>query len=341
MNHMKLNRLYLIIPAMALMAVGCVPSRQYQDAVTARDNYKSEVELLNASLTQKDKQISMLEDQLEETSDSLRRAVRDFNDLQGAYDRLERANQELREIESLLNSRIKEILAISTTENQELNEKLNAREQEVVQKELALKEKESALEKQRADINALLASIADKEKRIAELESAIKNLNDKLTEVRTSLENALSGFSSSDLSIEQREGRIYINISEKLLFASGSTTVDPKGKEALKQVASALKTQDKVSIMVEGHTDNVPLKSANFPKDNWDLSVLRATTIVKLLTADYGLDPVMVEAAGRGEFSPKASNSDAAGRALNRRTEIIIIPDIQEINDILNQLSGE
>ena len=86
---MKLNRLYLIIPAMALMAVGCVPSRQYQDAVTARDNYKSEVELLNASLTQKDKQISMLEDQLEETSDSLRRAVRDFNDLQGAYDRLE------------------------------------------------------------------------------------------------------------------------------------------------------------------------------------------------------------------------------------------------------------
>lgn len=336
----KLN-VFFIIAVVTLLAVGCVPSRQYTDAVTARDNYKSEVDLLNAALLQKDKQIETLESALEEREDSLARALRDVSDLQANYNRLESANRELREIESLLNTRIKEILALSTTENQELNEQLVVREKQLSDKEKAIAEKELALQAQQGNIEALRSAIELKEKRIAELESALQQMNNKLTEVRTSLETALSGFSSSDLSIEQKEGRIYINISEKLLFASGSTVIDAKGKEALQQVAAVLKNQKDVSIMVEGHTDNVPLKSANFPKDNWDLSVLRATTIVKLLTGDFGLDPKLVEAAGKGEFDPKAANSDANGRALNRRTEIIIIPDIAQITELLNQLSSE
>lgn len=93
--------------------------------------------------------------------------------------------------------------------------------------------------------------------------------------------------------------------------------------------------------MVEGHTDNVPLKSANYPKDNWDLSVLRATTIVKILTTEYGVDAKMLQAAGSGEFQPVASNSDASGRSLNRRTEIVIMPDLTVIADILNKMADQ
>jgi chemotaxis protein MotB len=326
-----------VLSAFTLMA--CVPSRQYNDMVTDRDKYKAETELLNNAVEMKDKEIEGLNDQLEDAGDEITRLSRDLADLQNAYDRLERTNRELREIEDLLNTRIKEILALSTTENQQLNEELARREQELVDKEVALQEKEQVLIIKEAEIDALLADIEAKNARIEELETALNNLNEKLSAVKQSLEEALSGFSSSDLTITQDKGRIYINISEKLLFASGSTVVDARGKEALQQVAEVLKEQEGVSIKVEGHTDNVPLKSASFPKDNWDLSVLRATSIVKLLTVDYKMDPKNIEASGRGEYSPKASNEDATGRSRNRRTEIIIIPDLEEINNILEQLS--
>jgi len=329
--------LYLLIATVTILT-SCVPSRQYQDMVTEKDKFKSENELLNNAIEAKDKEVKALSEQLEDANDQITRLTRDNIDLQNSYDRLERTNRELTEIEALLNTRIREILAISTTENQELNEELAQREQELVDKEVALKEKELKLDLQQKDIDSLLESVAAKEQRITELEAALNNLSNKLTAVKTSLEEALSGFNSSDLSISQANGRIYINISEKLLFASGSTTIDSKGKDALKQVAEALKTQKDVSIKVEGHTDNVPLKSASFPKDNWDLSVLRATSIVKLLTQDYGMSTKSIEASGRGEYSPKASNDDATGRSLNRRTEIVIIPDLEEINQILQQL---
>lgn len=334
-----MNKLIMFSFAAVLGLSACVPSRQYNDVVIARDKMQAENELLNNAIVAKDMEVAELNDLLEERADSLRRVTRDFKDLQASYDRLERTNRELREIESLLNTRIKEILAISTTENQQLNEELAQRINELAEKERLASERERALNKQQQNIDSLTQAIAAKERRISELETALNNMNEKLLVVRTSLEKALSGFNSSELTIKQDGGRIYINISEKLLFASGSTTVDAKGKDALEQVANVLKQQKDVSIKVEGHTDNVPLKSASFPKDNWDLSVLRATTIVKLLTKDYGLDPTMIEATGRGEFVPKVSNDDAAGRSLNRRTEIVIIPDIEEITNILKQLS--
>lgn len=316
----------------AALFASCVPARQYQDAVTARDNCYTQKKDLETRDSMNTAEMKRLRSTIELQNDTLMRFTKNLADLQGRYDDMIKANEQLREIEDKLNNRINQLLALSTSETQSLNEELTKKEKELSEKELLLNSQQKTLEAAQKDI-------AEKQKRVDELEAALAAINKKLSDVSESLAKALSGFNASDLTVEQRDGKIYVKMSEKLLFASGSTNVDPKGKDALKQIAEALKQQQGIQIMVEGHTDNVPLKSANYPKDNWDLSVLRATTIVKLLTQDYGLNAVNVEAAGRGEYSPVAANSDAAGRATNRRTEIIIVPNQEDILKILQGLS--
>lgn len=336
-----MHKKIFFIAAVSALLISCIPARQYNDTVTAKEKAESEIKLLNSRIDDLDAEVKSLKDALDEQGDTLRRKKNDLEDLQYRYDAMVRTNNQLRETEDLLNNRINQLLALSASENVKLNEDITAKEKLLADKEIALQQKEFQLAKEQSSIDSLQASISLKEKRITELESAINQLNSKLTSVMSSLEKALAGFNSSDLTIERRGGRIYINISEKLLFASGSTTIDAKGKAALKQVADALKEQKDVRIMVEGHTDNVPLKSANYPKDNWDLSVLRATTIVKILSNEYGVSSIMLQAAGSGEFQPVASNSDATGRSLNRRTEIVIMPDLTAIAGILGEMGDK
>lgn len=325
---------------MIIIFTSCVPARQYQDAVTARDNCYTEKTNLEAQMKTKSDEILALNKTISNQSDTISRLLKDKSDIQTRYNDMLKANAELREIEDKLNNRINQLLALSANETQSLNEQLTKKEKELSDKEAELNAKAKTLEAQQKDIDNLMSENSEKQKRIAELEKVLSTLNQKLTDVAAALTSALSGFSSSDLTVEQKDGKIYVKMSEKLLFASGSAVVDAKGKTALKQIADALKQQQGIQIMVEGHTDNVPLKSANYPKDNWDLSVLRATSIVKILTQDYGMSSTNVEAAGRGEYMPVASNGDATGRATNRRTEIVIIPNQEEILQLLKELTN-
>jgi chemotaxis protein MotB len=314
------------------MLASCVTSRQFDDAVAARDACVVEKQNLESQLKTKTEELERLLELTEQQNDSIVRYNKNLADLQGRYDDMIEANEQLREIEDKLNNRINQLLALSLNQTQSLNEELTKKEKE-------LSEKQAELMIQQKNLEAAQKDIAEKQKRVDELEAALAEINKKLTDVASSLQKALTGFTSNDLTVEQKDGKIYVKLSEKLLFASGSAVVDAKGKEALKQIADALRSQQGIQIMVEGHTDNVPLKSANYPKDNWDLSVLRATAIVKLLTQDYALSPTMVEAAGRGEFMPVASNADATGRATNRRTEIVIVPNQEDILNILDSIS--
>ncbi len=179
-------------------------------------------------------------------------------------------------------------------------------------------------------------TLAAREQRVKELESAIAAQKAKSDELRGKLSSALSGFNSNELSVEQRNGKVYVSLSQELLFASGSTEVNAKGKTALASLASVLNKNPDVQIAVEGHTDNVPFKGAGAMKDNWDLSVLRATSITRLLT-NGGVDPRRVTAAGHSEFIPVAENNNADGKAKNRRTEIILSPKLDELYSILKQ----
>ena len=140
------------------------------------------------------------------------------------------------------------------------------------------------------------------------------------------------GFTDKGLNVETKEGKVYVSMEDKLLFASGSWTVSEKGVEAIKSLAKVLEEHTDLNIMVEGHTDNVVFRGSTAVKDNWDLSVMRATSIVKLLL-QYGpnINPARIEASGHGEYAPKASNSTAEGKAANRRTEIILTPNLDKL----------
>ena len=220
-------------------------------------------------------------------------------------------NQSITDIERKYN----ELSGEKLSEAEQFNLALKQKTEELNFKERLLQERERALNELR-DV-------------IARQDSITKRLNDIIR-------NALLGFNSDELSVEVKNGKVYVSMSDKLLFKSGSAAVEAKGKEAIKVLAGVLDKNRDIDILIEGHTDNVPIKTAIY-RDNWDLSVARATSIVRILTDEYKIGPTRLTASGKGEFSPRASNETPGSRALNRRTEIILSPKLDEIMQLLNQ----
>ena len=183
--------------------------------------------------------------------------------------------------------------------------------------------------------DSLSNSLAEREKKVQELEQVMANKDKAVQELRSRITNALLNFKENDITVKVKNGKVYVSLAEQLLFQSGSVEVDSKGVTALQQLAKAIKDQSDLNIMVEGHTDNVPIsKKSQYMNDNWDLSVMRATSITRILTR-AGLSPQQITASGRGEYSPLASNDNAQNKQKNRRTEIIITPNLDELFKIL------
>lgn len=180
-----------------------------------------------------------------------------------------------------------------------------------------------------------MQELDERERTINQLQDLINAQNEKVQSILQSVKDALMGFSSDELSVREENGKIYVAMSDKLLFQSGSATVDKRGKEALAKLAEVLNKQKDVDVNIEGHTDTKPIHTARF-EDNWDLSVIRATSVVRILTKDYGVSPMQIVPSGRGEFMPVADNETVDGRSKNRRTEIIIAPKLDELLKILN-----
>jgi chemotaxis protein MotB len=179
-------------------------------------------------------------------------------------------------------------------------------------------------------------TIADQAKQLRNFQTIVQSQKNVMTNLKNSIANALMNYKTDDLFVFVKDGKVYVSLSEKLLFKSGSDVVDPKGKDALKSLAEVLNTTKDISVMIEGHTDNVPIKTKLFA-DNWDLSTARATSIVRILTNEYGFDSSRITASGRGKFQPVQTNETADGRASNRRTEIILSPDLKELYGLVYQ----
>ena len=192
----------------------------------------------------------------------------------------------------------------------------------------------SELEKLNMLLKEKMDKLAEREATINQLQAEIKAQNDKVSALLQSVKDALLGFSSDELTVTQKDGKVYVAMSDKLLFESGSAQVNKQGKEALGKLAEVLKKQNDIDVFIEGHTDTKPIKTVQF-KDNWDLSVVRATSVVRILTKDYGVNPLQIVPSGRGEFMPVDDNETADGRARNRRTEIIMAPRLDKLMDIL------
>lgn len=212
----------------------------------------------------------------------------------------------------LMNDNLSQSQQFSTALKNKSNE-LKLKSDELIAKEKLLFERESALNEMK--------------KVIARQDSITKRLNNILRD-------ALLSFKSDELSVEVKNGKVYVSLSDKLLFKSGSAAIESKGIEAIKVLADVLNKNKDIDILVEGHTDSNPIKTALY-NDNWDLSVARSISIVRILIDEYKIAPTRLTASGKGEFSPKASNATPEGRASNRRTEIILSPKLDEIMKLL------
>jgi chemotaxis protein MotB len=181
-----------------------------------------------------------------------------------------------------------------------------------------------------------LESLKEKDTRIKSLRDAVTRKDSVTLALVTSLKGVLGNIADEDIEINVEKGVVYVSISDKLLFRSGSFTVNNAAKEVLGKVAKVINDKPELEFMIEGHTDNVPIKVEG-TQDNWDLSVRRATAIVRILQKDFGIAPERMTAAGRGEYIPVADNDSSAGRAKNRRTRIVVLPKLDQFYDLINQ----
>ncbi|MDR2936994.1 MAG: OmpA family protein [Rikenellaceae bacterium] len=175
------------------------------------------------------------------------------------------------------------------------------------------------------------AKLAEREARMAELEQTLRNREEALNAIRRKVADALLGFEGKGLTITQRDGKVYVSMEEKLLFRSGSFDIDPEGARAVRDLSTVLAQNPDINVMVEGHTDSVSYRGSGNLKDNWDLSMKRATTVTRLILENQSVEASRITAAGRGEFLPLAPNDSPENRQRNRRTEIILTPKLDEL----------
>jgi chemotaxis protein MotB len=324
-----------------LLLGSCVPARQFDELKSAREKcdtelaelksrqetYTAREKELNIRVEELSKQVKNLSNDTSSLGLSLRRLTSSYDKLNSTYDQLMAKNEQL--------MRGKE------EDNRKLMGQYQLTQEELIKKEDQLKLAERDLEKRKTEVERLSADLKifeknlnEKEYRVRELESVLAKKDSTVKSLKAKVSEALRGFQDNGLTVEMKNGKVYISLEERLLFASGSTVVDTRGVEALKDLAKVLEREKDIHVLIEGHTDNVPIKSASI-KDNWDLSVLRATSIVRIITTHSKVDPRRLTAAGRGEYFPidKANSADA--RKKNRRTEIILTPKLDELFRIL------
>lgn len=302
----------------AFFLSSCIVSKKKYDDVLAQ-KIKTEGEL-----SEKSKQLEEANASLKNLNETLDKLKQDTTDLNQTYRLTSQKLNELNKEYDQLNSYYKNLLNNSGKLNRDLAQ----------QKEQLFSIQEN-LERTRKLNDSLSMSLLEREKKVQELEQVLANKDKAVQDLKDRISNALLNFKENDLTVKVKNGKVYVSLAEQLLFGSGSINVDAKGVTALQQLAKAIKDQRDIQIMIEGHTDNVPIsKKSQYMQDNWDLSVMRATAITKILTS-AGVSAKQVTAAGKGEFSPLAVNDSPQNKQKNRRTEIIITPNLDELFKIL------
>ena len=256
--------------------------------------------------------------------------------LQTEIDKLSTASTKLKEEVDRLDAKKtkleQEYNELSKMSSQQLSEKEQQNRALLVQ----LQEKESKLAEESARLVKLQGDLDSRSKRVNELEGLIAAKEAKMQRLKDAVSAALSGFEGKGLTVERKNGKVYVSMENKLLFGSGSWAVGDQGRSAVVNLAGVLRQNSDIDVLIEGHTDDVPYGGKGAVTDNWDLSTKRATAIVRILT-NNNVSPKQITAAGRSKFLPVASNTSTSGKAKNRRIEIILAPNLDEINALLNE----
>ena len=331
-----MSRISLIILSIFLIS-SCITPKVYNELLDkheiAKKNLTKNEKLileLRENLDDKERDITNLNalvEQLRKDSIALNNDLvacqKKYDDLSTTYD--------------LLTSKSSRYMAEKAKETKELLNQLETTQSELFAKEDQLNKSTLELEEKERKLLDSQNELELRSLRVAELEAIINRKDSMVTALKQKISKALIGLEGDGLTIEQRNGKVYISLEEDLLFASGKYEINQTGKQALDKLSNALSYQKDLEILVEGHTDSIPPSGRGLVKDNWDLSVMRATSVVKRLTSNTNLDPTQLIAAGRSEFVPISSNETSEGRGENRRIEMILSPNLDDLFKLLEE----
>ena len=330
---MKKSILYL--SAILFLVSSCVAPKIHNSLLSEHETANNKLSAsekkvlqLNNDLEEKEGKILILETQLSELRNDSVQNGKALTILQDKYN-------ELSDTYDLLTSKNSRYMADKAKEIKKLLEQLEQAQAALFEKENELNNLSNSLGVKEEELKLAEQELSARSIRVTELETIINRKDSMVTALKKSISKALIGLEGEGLTIEKRNGKVYISLEEDLLFASGKYVVNSGGVTALNKLATALSTQTDLEILVEGHTDNIPLSGKGLVKDNWDLSVMRATNVVKVLTKNQSLNPLQLTAAGRAEFVPIASNETKEGRSSNRRIEMILSPNLDDLFDLL------
>jgi chemotaxis protein MotB len=304
-----------------LSVTSCVSKKVYQELESKFNNLRSS----NLELLKEKDELVASKKALEANLESLKNEYAALKNkkliLENEFSSLQTKHKNLEESYDALSTQSSKKLAEQAQKNQELLAELEA-------KELKLAAENSRLEK-------LQKELKQRSEQIDELESLINAKEAQMQQLKNAISNALHNFEGKGLTVVHKNGKIYVSMENKLLFNSGSWAVGVEGKKAVEQLANVLAENKDINVLIEGHTDDVPYTGSTLI-DNWDLSVKRATAIVRILE-NKGVDPTQITAAGRSKFVPVDTNKTAEGKAKNRRIEIILAPNLDQISKLLKE----
>ena len=276
---------------------------------------------LNNEVNKLKEDIALLKKDSVQNGKALISLQKKYDDLNSSYD--------------ILSSKSSREISRKAKEVKMLLDQLEETQSELLLKENKLNDLSISLSEKEKQLNQAQLELDSRSKKVIELEKVISQQDSLVSSIKNKVSKALTGLEGDGLTIEQRNGKIYISLEEDLLFASGKYEINNTGIDALNKLSEVLAIQKGIEILVEGHTDNIPLGEKRLIKDNWDLSVMRATSVVKILLMNSKLDPLQLTAAGRGEHNPIANNETSEGRKMNRRIEMIVSPDLDDLYEIL------
>ncbi len=334
---MTLRKHYLLYVLVATTIFSCIPAKKYEELKAKQQACSEELAALkanNQSLEEQNQELTASAAALKKKIDALsletKQQTTEIDNLKTNCDNLKKTYDLLVEQNDKATSKSKSATNKLMKQLQQTQEDLQAQED-------ALRTLETDLLKKEARLNQLTADLEAREKRVKELEDLINKKDEKLAAIKKKVKDALLGFENNGLTITQKNGKVYVSLDESLLFASGKYNVGTKGTDVLKKLGNVLATSTDINVVVEGHTDNVPLKSSGDISDNWDLSVKRATSVVKIITTNSKVDPKRLTAAGRSEYLPLDLSNTAEGRKKNRRIEVILTPKLDELYELLGE----
>ena len=322
----KIAYLFLFFIVSTSLSSCLVSKKKFDEQAALAKKNMEEKRDCNEKLDKANAEIASLNDQIKKLSGDIDELKSKNLTLTEQTDRLKKANDDANELYEKLKNQYQELGKSSSKDKEKLT--------------LALAEKEQTLNEKEAELKKLADALKEREKRVHDLEALMSKKDAALADLKKKISDALTNFTSDELKVTQKDGKVYVSLSDKLLFKSGSFAVDEKGKSAIVKVAEVLNKLTDITIVVEGHTDNKQYTNPKGEiKNNWDLSAMRAAAVTNIIVNEGKLDAKRVVAEGHSEFYPVESNESADGRSKNRRIELVLSPDLREIFKILDTVS--